>query len=101
MNPADTARAADADREAVAERLRIAAGEGRIDLEELDERLGLAYGAKTYGQLRALVADLPIMRAPRGHRRGGDPDRVDPVDTSGRLGGPDRPVKHEHLAYQQ
>lgn len=60
MNPADTARAADADREAVAERLRIAAGEGRIDLEELDERLGLAYGAKTYGQLRALVADLPL-----------------------------------------
>ncbi|MDL4777395.1 MULTISPECIES: DUF1707 SHOCT-like domain-containing protein [Thermomonosporaceae] len=60
MDPADTARAADADREAVAERLRIAAGEGRIDLEELDERLSLAYGAKTHGQLRALVVDLPV-----------------------------------------
>ncbi|HEY7142652.1 MAG TPA: DUF1707 domain-containing protein [Streptosporangiaceae bacterium] len=57
--PAGTARAADADREAVAERLRIAAGEGRIDLAELDERLGRAYGAKTYGQLRAIVSDLP------------------------------------------
>jgi hypothetical protein len=57
--PTDTARAADADREAVAERLRIAAGEGRLDLEELDDRLGQAYGARTYGQLRALVADLP------------------------------------------
>jgi hypothetical protein len=59
-DPADAARAADADREAVAERLRIAAGEGRIDLEELDDRLGQAYGARTYGQLRALVADLPL-----------------------------------------
>jgi Domain of unknown function (DUF1707) len=57
--PADAARAADADREAVAERLRMAAGEGRLDLEELDDRLGQAYSARTYGQLRALVADLP------------------------------------------
>jgi Domain of unknown function (DUF1707) len=60
ISPVDTARAADADREAVAEKLRIAAGEGRIDLEELDDRLGQAYSARTYGQLRALVADLPV-----------------------------------------
>ena len=60
VNPDDAARAADADREAVAERLRIAAGEGRIDLAELDERLDQAYAAKTYGQLRILVADLPV-----------------------------------------
>jgi Domain of unknown function (DUF1707) len=59
-DPEDAARAADADREAVAERLRIAAGEGRIDLAELDERLDQAYAAKTYGQLRAVVADLPV-----------------------------------------
>jgi hypothetical protein len=59
-DPEDAARAADADREAVAERLRIAAGEGRIDLAELDERLDRAYAAKTYGQLRALVGDLPV-----------------------------------------
>jgi len=52
-------RAADADREAIAERLRIAAGEGRIELWELDERLGQAYRAKTYGELAALVEDLP------------------------------------------
>lgn len=57
--PEDTVRAADADREAVAERLRLAAGEGRINFDELDERLGYAYNAGTYGQLRALVADLP------------------------------------------
>jgi hypothetical protein len=52
-------RAADADREAVAERLRFAAGEGRIEPWELDERLGQAYRAKTYGELAALLADLP------------------------------------------
>ena len=52
-------RAGDADREAIAERLRIAAGEGRIELWELDERLGQAYHAKTYGELAILVEDLP------------------------------------------
>jgi hypothetical protein len=59
--PSDLAaqRAADADREAIAERLRIAAGEGRIELWELDERLGQAYRAKTYGELAILVEDLP------------------------------------------
>ncbi len=63
LSPAGTARAGDADREAIAERLRVAAGEGRIDLEELDDRLGQAYRAKTYDQLRALVADLPVQPA--------------------------------------
>jgi Domain of unknown function (DUF1707) len=52
-------RAADADRDAVAERLRIAAGEGRIEPWELEERLGQAYRAKTYGELATLLADLP------------------------------------------
>ena len=61
--PAGAARAADADREAVAERLRVAAGDGRIDLAELDERLARAYAAKTYDQLRVLVADLPVHSA--------------------------------------
>ncbi|MEU7090638.1 DUF1707 SHOCT-like domain-containing protein [Kitasatospora aureofaciens] len=51
-------RAGDADREAVADRLRSAAGEGRIDLGELEERLDRAYAAKTYGELDTLVADL-------------------------------------------
>jgi hypothetical protein len=58
--PANAARAADADRETVAERLRISAGDGRIDLAELDDRLGRAYAAKTYDQLQALIADLPV-----------------------------------------
>ena len=63
VSPPGTARAADADREAIAEILRVAAAEGRIDFEELDDRLGQAYSAKTYGQLRALVADLPAQPA--------------------------------------
>lgn len=52
-------RAADTDRDAVAEQLRIAAREGRLEPGELDERIGRAYQAKTYGDLEALVADLP------------------------------------------
>jgi DUF1707 SHOCT-like domain len=52
-------RAGDTDRDAVAAMLRIAAGEGRIDLDELEERLGLVNAAKTYGELDLLVADLP------------------------------------------
>lgn len=63
VRAADMIRAADADREAVAEKLRIAAAEGRIGFEELDERLGQALRARTYGQLRALVADLPVQPA--------------------------------------
>ncbi len=52
-------RASDVDREHVAERLRTAAGDGRLDFDELDERLGAAYRAKTYAELEPLVADLP------------------------------------------
>jgi hypothetical protein len=52
-------RASDADREQVAERLQHAATEGRLLPDELDERLGTAFSARTYGELDALVADLP------------------------------------------
>jgi hypothetical protein len=46
-----TLRASDADREQVAERLRHAAGEGRILAEELEERLEAVFSARTYGEL--------------------------------------------------
>jgi len=52
-------RASDADREHIAERLRQATTEGRLSPEELDERLGVAFSARTYGELHPLVADLP------------------------------------------
>ncbi|MCX5204507.1 DUF1707 domain-containing protein [Streptomyces sp. NBC_00237] len=51
-------RASDADREAVVEQLREAAAEGRLDMEELDERLGLALTAKTVAELVPLTDDL-------------------------------------------
>ncbi|MFF5181684.1 DUF1707 domain-containing protein [Micromonospora sp. NPDC000316] len=59
MDGRDGMRAADADREAVADRLRIALGEGRLDLHEYDERVQNAYAARTYAELDALLADLP------------------------------------------
>ena len=53
-------RISDSDRHRVAELLREAAGEGRIDMEELDERLEAAYDAKTYADLVPITADLPL-----------------------------------------
>jgi hypothetical protein len=52
-------RASDEDRERIAERLRAATAEGRLLTDELDERLGIALSARTYGELDSLVADLP------------------------------------------
>ncbi|MGH3714701.1 MAG: DUF1707 SHOCT-like domain-containing protein [Micromonosporaceae bacterium] len=52
-------RASDADRQKVADRLKHAVDEGRLDLGEYDERLAAAYAAKTYGELTALTGDLP------------------------------------------
>ncbi len=52
-------RAADADRDRAADVLRRAAAEGRLVTEELEERLEQALSARTYGQLDALLADLP------------------------------------------
>ncbi len=47
------------DRDQVAEVLRIAAGDGRLTAEELDERLERALTARTYDDLAALITDLP------------------------------------------
>jgi hypothetical protein len=51
-------RISDADRNNVAEILREAAGDGRIDLEELDQRLEATYAAKTYAELVPITHDL-------------------------------------------
>lgn len=55
----DKLRAADVDREFVAERLRGALNEGRLTLTEYDDRLKETYAARTYGDLKALLTDLP------------------------------------------
>src|SRR5918995_2897739 len=52
-------RAGDADRERVAQRLRRAHDEGRLDLDEFDERITSAYAARTFADLDELTADLP------------------------------------------
>lgn len=52
-------RVADTDRDRAAEALRRAAAEGRLTMDELDERIGLAYKARTYADLQALTSDLP------------------------------------------
>ena len=56
-------RAADADRDRVAERLNIAYSEGRLSKDEHDGRLENALSARTYADLDQLVTDLPATRA--------------------------------------
>ncbi|MGW0854950.1 DUF1707 SHOCT-like domain-containing protein [Streptomyces sp. NPDC002690] len=52
-------RASDRDRDQVVEVLQVAAGDGRITAEELDERLDAALSARTLDELAVLTADLP------------------------------------------
>lgn len=58
MEPAEQ-RISDQERQQVADVLRQAAGEGRIDLDELDKRLEAAFAAKTYAEIVPITADLP------------------------------------------
>jgi hypothetical protein len=69
MARTSTLRASDSDREAVTARLHEAAVEGRLEPDELEERLHLALRARTYGELRRLVADLPAQPAAWDRRR--------------------------------
>lgn len=62
-------RAADRDRDAVAEALREHHLAGRLDTDEFQKRLDLCYAATTYGELGALVADLPPEEQPSLVRR--------------------------------
>src|SRR2546423_13838565 len=100
-------RASNADRERVAEILRTAAAEGRIDLDELDERLGAVYAARTYADLVPLTRDLPVAAHPAppmavDNRIGGGPTPsrgaavTGGVPPHGRGGGP-APVRGASL----
>ena len=52
-------RASHGDRQLVADRLREALDEGRLTLDEYDERVKVAYSASTYDDLNALLRDIP------------------------------------------
>ena len=65
MSSGPALRASDADREAVAERLRVAAVDGRIDAEELEERLSEVYKARWVADLNRLVADVSSSKRSR------------------------------------
>jgi hypothetical protein len=72
-------RASDADRDRIAAVLRDAHADGRLAQDELLERLGATYEARTYGELDRLVADLPRPSRP-------------PATRSASSGPPARPV---------
>jgi Domain of unknown function (DUF1707) len=55
----DRIRVSDADRENVASRLREHYAEGRLSSDELEERVASALGARTFGDLRRVMTDLP------------------------------------------
>jgi uncharacterized protein DUF1707 len=52
-------RASDADRDRALEVLRIAVGDGRLSIAELNERLEAVLSARTLRELATLTADLP------------------------------------------
>ena len=56
------ARASDADRDRAVAKLRDHAVAGRLTVEDLDERSGKAFSARTLDQLDAVLADLPRRR---------------------------------------
>jgi hypothetical protein len=60
MSDLSSLRVADADREQLIDELREHAIAGRLTSDELEDRIGGAYGASTRGQLDALRADLPV-----------------------------------------
>lgn len=86
-------RASDADREQVAEVLRDALAEGRLDMEEFEERLEATYKARTYKELEPLTRDLPApgVRTPASAVPGAG-RAPDTGDWAGRIvGGEGRP----------
>ncbi len=77
-------RASDAERDQAAEILRAAYAEGRLTRPELDERIDVAYAAKTRADLGDLTGDLPgAISAQQAHRRPVLPDLPAAAPASG------------------
>jgi hypothetical protein len=64
-------RASDAEREDVIARLREHATAGRLDVDELEQRISAVYAARTHGELAVLERDLPRLALPRPVARAG------------------------------
>jgi hypothetical protein len=76
-------RASDADRDHVAKLLGEALAEGRLDADEHAERIEGVYKAKTLGELRPYVADLPVSFAPPSTGVGPGPGTAPPMRVGG------------------
>jgi hypothetical protein len=85
--PARELRASHEDRDRVVELLRMAAGDGRLSAEELDQRLEVALTARTYGELTALTSDLPAGPGPAAAAEPKDLIRVEAHSGSARRDG--------------
>ena len=64
MTPGNNVRVGDADREAVAAQLREHYADGRLTLEELNERIDQTFAAKTKADLNTVMRDLPQASRP-------------------------------------
>lgn len=56
-------RISNADRSEVIDRLQRATAEGRLDIDELDDRISAALAARTWSEIDPLVEDLPVVDA--------------------------------------
>jgi len=90
-------RVSDAEREHHADLLREHAAQGRLTVDELDERLDRVYAAKIYGELAPIVSDLPAPRAERRAASGRGSSRPSGRPLSARLS-PRRPEVAAFLA---
>jgi hypothetical protein len=95
--PASELRAANKDRQAVVDRLQGAFVEGRLQLHEYDERVGLAYQAVTYADLAALFADLPDDNPIAPPPVPGRVDSAKPAKTTKSAKAAKSPVQHPGL----
>jgi hypothetical protein len=87
--PDPSVRASDADRERIVEQLRRHTADGRLSIDEFEERMAAAYAARTYGELAQLTRDLPVDLAARAQSAGGGPsDAVPPWASAGRYPNP-------------
>jgi hypothetical protein len=88
-------RASDKERDSVVDVLRDAYTDGRLTLDEFEERMAAAYAAKTWTDLRQLTGDLPVeplLGADLNYRpRAGQPQTVTPAGVTQQRGH-DRPL---------